>query len=388
MKVAGISMMDPWAARVLRAPGVHTEEISAAPVETVVYMERVSIEHHGPERNYRPLLHLTGEIRAIIPHEPLPFGVQEVTFREALGPVMDAYYEFDDAQLAQLVTKGYFTEGFEPPASMAGIPWELPTTIDALVLAPEHEGDTPVVFVTIHGQTELALDAENSGYKLADYFDNRLTPELIQERELQNAALEVPARSGEVRDLFAGEDFDAPDPAHLNGASRAADQEVYPVVRSKIFEELMAEFRHKLPAEPAPVSEPDEVAEEAAPESETDAWAELYHQRIVPGVAQALALPGDGPESHAPDETVETEADAPETGSLDLADSLDLSEPEQELGIVPVAIAPEPESVWEPGTSASAETESRPTQERPRVQRNQAHEQALEMDASDEPELG
>ncbi|MFJ2662595.1 hypothetical protein [Arthrobacter koreensis] len=382
MKVAGISMMDPWASRVLRAKGVETVQVTGAPVETVVYMERVAIEHHGQERNYRPLLHLTGELRSIIPDEALPFGVQEVTFRESLGPVVDAYYEFDDAQLAELVTKGYFTEGFEPPSTMAGIPWDLPTTIDALILAPEHEGDTPVVFVTVHGQTELALDAENSGYKLAEYFENRLTPELAEERELHSAAQAVPTHSGEFRDLFEGEEFTAPDPQHISGGARGSDAaEGFPVVRSKIFEELLAEFRNKLPAEPDPVSEQEEAPVEATPEP--DDMAELYQRRIVPGVDRALSLPGDGPDS--PDQSG---VQGPDTESPAF-EALDLSEPEDELGVAPLTIAPAAEESWQPDASVSTGSDSERTQGRRRVQRSQAHERALAMDAPDsEQELG
>ena len=257
MKVAGIKMTDPWASRALRSKGVETERVASAPVETVVQMERVAFEHHGSEKNYRPLLHLTGELVAILPDEPLPYGVDEVTFRSGLGPTVDAFYEFDDAQLAELVTKGYFTEGFEPPANMGGIPWELPTTIDALILAPEADGDAPVVFVTIHGQTELALNAENSGYDLAEYFESKLTPEAVQEQAL-NAQHGVPTRSGEIDDIFATDSFTAPDAgAQRDSSTRFAQLAPktpngdFPVVRASIFEDLMSEFKQTRAAEAA-----------------------------------------------------------------------------------------------------------------------------------------
>lgn len=392
MKVAGIKMTDPWASRVLRSRGVKTQLVTGAPVETVVQMERVSIEHHGSEKNYRPLLHLTGELASILPAEGLPHGVQEVTFRSGLGPIVDAYYEFDDVQLAQLVAKGYFTEGFEPPAGMAGTTWELPTTIDALILAPEQEGDTPVVFVTIHGQTDLALDLENSGYDLAEYFENHLTPGAQQERSLDEGPGLAPVRSGAINDLFAADEFQVPE-----GAARFSDLTAtsgeYPVVRASIFEDLMAEFSDKLPALAtdgnAAESEADPEPEEQAPAAaEVDADA-IYRERIEPGVAKALSLAAESaPEADELEtETAGKATHTPESTALDLFDE------EDELDVVPLATIPAVEPVWTP----EADTPSAPApaivdapQPQRRVQLAQDHERALELadNGTDEPELG
>ena len=402
-------MTDPWASRVLRNKGVETQLVSGAPVETVVQMERVTIEHHGSEKNYRPLLHLTGELVSILPAEALPHGVEEVTFRAGLGPTVDAFYEFDDSQLGQLVSKGYFTEGFEAPSTMAGIPWELPTTIDALILAPEHEHDTPVVFVTIHGQTELALDIENSGYDLADYFENQLTPEAQQERALEGARGIVPTRSGEINDLFAAEEFRLPDAGELRDAAARfpglAKQSPgdYPVVRASIFENLMAEFRDKLPA----LAESEDTADEhMEPEDQSaqpadpdvDSAEAIYRERIVPGVAKALELPGATvPGTGLPqrEDAMTAVTDSADTTEAPVAEPglLDLYEEEEELDVVPVATTPAVESVWTPEavtvTDPEPETGESPQPQR-RVQRAQAHERALELarDEADEPELG
>jgi hypothetical protein len=385
MKVAGIRMTDPWASRVLRSKGVETERVAGVPVETVVQMERVSFEHHGSEKNYRPLLHLTGELRSILPNESLPFGVDEVTFRSGLGPTVDAFYEFDDSQLTELVSKGYFTEGFEPPANMAGIPWELPTTIDALILAPEQEGDAPVVFVTIHGQTELALDAENSGYDLAEYFEDKLTPEAQQEKALHSAQQGVPVRGGEINDLFAGEDFRAADPARLSdtarrlqGSGQLRPSGEFPVVRDSIFEDLMAEFEERHNAEAA------ELAAQAG--YDPDSVEGVYHQRIAPGVSKALTLSEQdtiSPEATGREEAAAVSTDA-EEGLLDL-DAAD-----EELDVVPVATTPVAEEAQEQPTGPVAGSNKTGQQNR-RVQRTLEHEKALELDrvpAESGPELG
>lgn len=431
MKVAGIKMTDPWASRALRSNGVETEHVASAPVETVVDMEQVAFEHHGPDKNYRPLLHLTGTLSSILPEEALPYGIDEVTFRRGQGPVVDAFYEFDDEQLAELVSKGYFTEGFEPPSTMAGIPWQLPTTIDALIMAPQSGEDAPVVFVTIHGQTELALDAVSSGYDLAEYFENHLTPE-AQARTAQKTAQGVPTRSSEINDFLAGTQLTAPDAAHLREAAERF-QELnpqapgeFPVIRASIFDDLMAEFEQKRAAEEAEAA--------ARPvEYDPDSVEGVYHDRIAPGVEKALALSsaeaeaepeaGDGaPEQDAAEPGADT-ADAADTEAPEKDDSvLDLysRREEEELDVVPVAVNPpvSAEQEWtadtdpldtagteaetgadrtdagEPAPVPAGESGARTEQRRrTRAHRTREHEQALALDreksaADSGPELG
>ena len=390
MKVAGMRMNDPWASRAVRK-GTASETVSSAAAETVVLMERVSIEHHGPEKNYRPLLHLTGELRTIRPEEPLPHGVREVTFRAGTGPTMDAFYEFDDPQLGQLVAKGYFTEGFEAPASMAGTEWELPTTIDALILPPAAADDTPVVFVNIHGQTALALDARNSGYVLADYFENHQAPETSLEggNAFDQGAPEVPTSTGTHKDLFADEVF-IQTGAPFTGAEVMGTGD-FPVVRASIFEDLIAELGDKLPVI-APVAAP-ETAD--SPETEGEAEADellapaddIYRDRIAPGVADALALQAETTEAaEAGADTAENHADAgsSEPQSLDL-----FSDDDIELGVVPLAIAPEDEAPAPAPLTPEQADSAAPRVPRP-AQRAVMRELALDLqdDKSDEPGLG
>lgn len=363
MKVAGIDMTDPWAARVQRNDQVELARATDVPVETVVLMHRVSFEHHGAEKNYRPLLHLTGELQSIRPNEALPFGVNEVTFRSGLGPMMDAFYEFNDAQLAELVSKGYFTEGFEPPSDMEGIPWELPTTIDALVVAPETEGDAPVVFVTIHGQTALALNFENSQYDLAEYFANQLTPEIQEELAQQSAQAQVPTSSGVLPDLFADVQFTEPNAAELNDSAHRlgslAPQQVtggYPVVRESIFEDLLAEMNEKNRAEEAQLA-----AEPAQLDPES-----------IEGIYQDLIAP------EAPKPVTDTDEVVPDPETMQPAghdfSEIALADEEDDFGVAPIALKP-------------AVVQQR------RVHLSPEHEKALELeldhaDGDSEPGLG
>lgn len=392
MKVAGMKMTNPWASRVLRNRGVTCERVMGAPVETVVVMESVTFEHHGPGKNYRPLLHLTGELRSILPAESLPHGIDEITYRAGLGPTVDAFYEFDDVQLAELVSKGYFTEGFEPPSDrMSGIPWELPTTIDALILAPEDEADTPVVFVTIHGQTGLALDAKNSGYDLAGYFENQLGEEAENERATAVAKQETPALAGGITDIFAEEDFLAHDATRFAGpltepAEATGD---FPTVRASIFDELMSEFKDVLPvtdARPAEAAVEAEIEAAPEPEAEADPMDSIYRDRIAPGVAKALSL---GSEAEDPAVLDAVEADTVQSDDREPV-MLDLSGEVEELTVAPIAVAPVTSPVWEPeAEDVPAGNGGSPTR---RVQRTLAHERALEKEALADndraPELG
>lgn len=378
MKVAGIKMNDPWASRASRDKNVHMEEVSGVSVETDVHMEQVSFEHHGPEQNYRPLLHLSGELRGITPSDTLPYGIDEITFRPGLGPMVDAFYEFDDLQLKELVSKGYFNEGFEPPANMTGILWQLPTTIDASVMAPEYVDDPPIVFVTVHGQAELALTLNNSGYDLVEYFDNHQRPEAQQELAGFDLPVGTPEYEGDGRsDLFGDETFDSPDERRIqemSPASRVGSPAAYPTVQPSVFESLMAEYEDRQAQADAQRTIEAEVAEV---ENETEyepTLAELvYQDRIAPSVESELEpIEFGGSASTEKADTAEPVATTvAETDELEESvglgiSPLDLDEDDEELGIVPIAI----------GSAPLYRTPSAADRAR-KVQRTKEHELAL-----------
>lgn len=175
MKIEGLPMTDVWAHRVLRERGVETIEVGQQPADIDVLVESADLDHHGPEQNFRPYLHVTGELRAVRPAMSLPYGIQEVAFPASTGERVDGYYEFDEQQLEVLTQKGYFNPGFAVPGSMLGIVWELPAQANALVLPPsgEHDDarlDPPVVFLNVANLGDLSLDLDSTGYDLAEYF--------------------------------------------------------------------------------------------------------------------------------------------------------------------------------------------------------------------------
>ncbi|WP_328689703.1 hypothetical protein OHA74_11525 [Streptomyces phaeochromogenes] len=204
MRTAGLTMNDVWAHRVLRERGVETYRLEGVAAELGVMVESLDLKHRGKEENYRPYLHMTGELRSVTPAEALPFGISQVTYFPGQGEKVDAFYEFDDQQLVVLAGKGYFTSGFDVPEQVTGIEWELPATADVLVLAPsgaQTEGDAPVVFTQIHDIGGLEIDLESSGYDLAGYFADH-SKDGVPRAEAVVDARGLKARSDAINSLF------------------------------------------------------------------------------------------------------------------------------------------------------------------------------------------
>lgn len=209
MRTAGLMMNDVWAHRVLRERGVDTHRLEGVDTQLKVLVESLELKHRSKEENYRPYLHVTGELRAVTPADALPYGISEVTYAPGQGEKVDAYYEFDDAQLVKLAERGYFSRSFEVPEQVTGIEWELPAKSDILVLAPTgfEEGDAPVVFTHVHDLGSLDIDLQTSGYDLADYFadfsqrDRSRDEPVIDERSLR-------ARSDAINSLFTEDEIE------------------------------------------------------------------------------------------------------------------------------------------------------------------------------------
>jgi hypothetical protein len=177
--------------------------------ELGILVQSLDLKHKGKEENYRPYLHVTGELRSVTPGEVLPFGISQVTYSPGQGGRVDCFYEFDDDQLVALVAKGYFTNGFAIPGLLTNIEWELPAKVDMLVLAPSAsggEGDVPVVFTQVHDIGSLEITRDTSGYDLADYFADNASGRVIR----TGAAVDdrgLKARSETINSLFTEEEL-------------------------------------------------------------------------------------------------------------------------------------------------------------------------------------
>ncbi|MFG1858910.1 hypothetical protein ACGFJT_44245 [Actinomadura geliboluensis] len=218
MRIAGLPMNNVWAHRVLREPEAQTARAEGEPAEIRVFVESVTLAHHGPEQHYRPYLHITGELRAVRPTEVLPYGVKEVAFPPGGGETVDAFYEFDDEQLTRLTQKGYFNTGFVAPERVTGVEWALPAVVDTLVVEPtgraDGGGDIPVVFVNVHDLGNLCIDLESSEYDLVDYFDAYLKVGAGRVEQTGDDG-SLRARSDTINPLFSEDGLDV-----VHGAGR------------------------------------------------------------------------------------------------------------------------------------------------------------------------
>lgn len=207
MRTAGLKMTDAWAHRAQHESGVETIHAEGQEAELSVLVDSVTLKHHSPSRNFRPYLHLTGELRAVRPAVPLAFDIGSVTYDVGNGDRVDAYYEFDDDQLLALTRKGYFVDGFTTPEQITGLEWELPAKVDTLIVAPPAAGDQdypPVVFVRVHDVAHLQIDLDSSGYDLVEYFADHSGRDVVEPTAATDGQ-RLRARSDELNSLFKGD---------------------------------------------------------------------------------------------------------------------------------------------------------------------------------------
>lgn len=418
MEVAPLPMTDPWSDRIQRDPKIDAQMLRGVPSEIAVNMTQVEILHHGENLNFRPYLHLQGRIDEVTPDVKLPYGVEKLPFKEDSGPSFDAFYEFTDTQLSELVTKGYFTEKFEVPREMSETVWDLPGKADYLLVYPETSTEPPLVFVSVADRNEMTMTQATSEYDLHEYFPNYVaeqeltTEQVIQETEAEEAL----ARSSELSDLFEGHEFEAPNEAHMandfthtgSSAGYGGAGEVDADVPHGVFETLVDQVRSRqteLFGEETPslleAGDEDLSSETQAPEEdETEGYQDesdvripnrpsvkdLYRQRMAPSVAQALVAEGKLlNELPTKDETsAEPEADIDDPFAEIEGDDLfeDEIEPEEELDVEPV----EHPELSEEEMEARAKTLRRKERERAEAHREaeKAADERSEKESTDE----
>lgn len=224
MRTAGLTMNDVWADRVMRERGVETHRFDGLEAEIGVLVESVELKHRGKSENFRPYLHLTGELRSVTPHDGLPYGIHQVIYSPGQGEKVDAYYEFDDQQMVAMAQRGYFNSAFVvPEEQLTGVEWELPAKVDALVLAPSQgQADPPVIFVRVHDVANLELTLETSEYDLTDYFaDFSRSGVVHDEKAVDERSLR--ARSDAINSLFTDEDYELVEQVERREAEASAN---------------------------------------------------------------------------------------------------------------------------------------------------------------------
>lgn len=334
MKIAPLKVSDPWFSRIASDHTVHTDALKAVPIEATVEVELVELLHEGPDENFRPYLHLRGELTEVKPAVELPYGVSELAMRQGTGLPLDAFYSFTPEQLTDLVSKGYFTSAFRVPDEMSGIPWTLPGKADFMVVAPEYADQAPIVFMVVQDQAGMELDEANSGYELSAYFPDYLAEaQVVHEVEAGHADEPITLeQDGDVRDVFSDITFE--DFAMRQEPEQALEDAIRAQVPDGVFSRLVEEIEARQKPTPAPVAE-EEQEVPAGP----SAFEQLYLDRVDPGVSRVLAgelVDDEATEARAAAgveqqrEVLEAEG-VVETEAASEAGFLDLSEDEPEL---------------------------------------------------------
>ena len=209
MQTSGLLMSNIWSDRVMRRTDLNLARVQNQACEATVMIDIVTLGHHGSELNYRPYLQATGDLISVVPQDPMPWDITEISYDRGQERI-SGFYEFTDDQLAGLVRKGYFGQDFTVPEEITGIEWQLPIEADAVIVGPSGREDgtnAAIVFLQIHDAADLKLDMENTRYDMAEYFADRSrtsTPQQAHEMWSQR-----PARTsqGQYDSLFTDEEL-------------------------------------------------------------------------------------------------------------------------------------------------------------------------------------
>ena len=289
--VTGMRRSNRWVQRALSMRDVETREVEGE-ADIKVLVDTLYFTNHGPSSNYRPVLHVRGRLVGLVPYDSpeIAYGVTEVTFDRNMDggdSTVDAFYEFSDEQLVALVQKGFFNEGFEPPADLLNQVWQLPAHYKGIAIAPRDETEAPLVFLDVVDRDGLVIDSENSGLDLSDYFPDYLSEIRSRESENSLSADRSMERTSVVNDMFAGMDLSEYDEdgsegrtneaegASISQALSGASVTSLPVMESPLFDALMRNAQNKAAAQVEAEVEAEETREdkpsvESAKESTLD----------------------------------------------------------------------------------------------------------------------
>lgn len=255
MQVPAMSHNDPTADHILRSDA-DVEVFSELECEMIAHIESAHLMHHGPETNYRPYLHLRGEMRSLLSKQRLPNNITEMTWGTGLGPLVDVFYEFDNDQMGSLVAKGYYDGNLEVPQDFSDAMFEFDTTAQAIIVSAEQEGDAPLVFVDVPNRDKFVTNWEDSGYNLEEDFR-----EFVPETQL-DAGLDQEAQN-ELEDELSAINERTPD--REDAAEHVMSQSQFDTELESASYEAQAE--RPQPA-PEPLSEHETIL--ASVESEMD----------------------------------------------------------------------------------------------------------------------
>lgn len=295
--VTGMRRSNRWVQRALSMRDVETREVEGE-ADIKVLVDTLYFTNHGPASNYRPVLHVRGRLVGLVPYDSpeIAYGVTEVTFDRNMDggdSTVDAFYEFSDEQLVALVQKGFFNEGFEPPADLLNQVWQLPAHYKGIAIAPRNETEAPLVFLDVVDRDGLVIDSENSGLDLSDYFPDYLSEIRSRESENSLSADRSMERTSQVNDMFAGMDLSEYDEdgsegrtneaegASISQALSGASVTTLPVMESPLFDALMRNAQNKAAAQVEAEVEAEETREEEPSAQSTESTLDSTFKSVL-----------------------------------------------------------------------------------------------------------
>lgn len=295
--VTGMRRSNRWVQRALSMRDVETREVEGE-ADIKVLVDTLYFTNHGPSSNYRPVLHVRGRLVGLVPYDTpeIAYGVTEVTFDRNMDggdSTVDAFYEFSDEQLVALVQKGFFNEGFEPPADLLNQVWQLPAHYKGIAIAPRNETEAPLVFLDVVDRDGLVIDSENSGLDLSDYFPDYLSEIRSRENENSFTANKSLERTSQVNDMFAGMDLSEYDEdgsegrtneaegASISQALSGASVTTLPVMESPLFDALMRNAQNKAAAQVEAEVEAEETREEEPSAQSTESTLDSTFKSVL-----------------------------------------------------------------------------------------------------------
>ena len=295
--VTGMRRSNRWVQRALSMRDVETREVEGE-ADIKVLVDTLYFTNHGPSSNYRPVLHVRGRLVGLVPYDSpeIAYGVTEVNFDRNMDggdSTVDAFYEFSDEQLVALVQKGFFNEGFEPPADLLNHVWQLPAHYKGIAIAPRNETEAPLMFLDVVDRDGLVIDSENSGLDLSDYFPDYLSEIRSRESENSLSADRSMERTSQVNDMFAGMDLSEYDEdgsegrtneaegASISQALSGASVTSLPVMESPLFDALMRNAQNKAAAQVEAEVEAEETHEEEPSAQSTESTLDSTFKSVL-----------------------------------------------------------------------------------------------------------
>lgn len=203
MKLAGFDKTDVLAGRVSRAAGEQTTEFSKVPVAVTFVPDHVALDFVG--RRHTPQLRATGYLGRVVPKEPLPYDIRELTFGAENPHEVTLDYSFTTEQLTDLVSKGLYLEGFTVPADMTELEWEIPVEMDVTVVGPGRTDGPPVVMLDLSSVARIDTDMEKTGYDLSAMFEDYRAFVREHGSEKETSVAPSMVREDEYGDMFERE---------------------------------------------------------------------------------------------------------------------------------------------------------------------------------------